>query len=117
MIEKPSLSIAELELQTPGLRVGYYLCFFGMHVLTANIFELLREVLKKEGYPLRLTPALQLLAYQEKYLAVEMKGVRYDLSRKHGLLQAQVALGLAGEGKSETLTKLIELIAEEKKHS
>ncbi len=27
IIEKPSLSLAELELQTPGLRVGYYLCF------------------------------------------------------------------------------------------
>jgi len=52
------------------------------------------------------------LASQEKYLAVEMKGSRYDLSRKHGLLRAQVALGLAGEGKSETLSTLVELIAE-----
>ncbi|MCW3080150.1 sugar phosphate nucleotidyltransferase, partial [Segetibacter sp.] len=43
IIEKPSLSVAELELQTPGLRVGYYLCFFGMHVFTSAVFELLEK--------------------------------------------------------------------------
>jgi len=116
LIEKPSLSVAELELQTPGLRIGYYLCFFGMHVLTADVFELLKELQNKGEMPLRLTPALQELALKEKYLAVEMKGSRYDLSRKHGLLRAQVALGLAGEGKTETLSTLIELIAEASIH-
>jgi UTP--glucose-1-phosphate uridylyltransferase len=116
LIEKPSLSVAELELQTPGLRIGYYLCFFGMHVLTAEVFALLKELQNKGEVPLRLTPALQELALKEKYLAVEMKGSRYDLSRKHGLLRAQVALGLAGEGKTETLTTLLELIAEASIH-
>ena len=116
LIEKPSLSVAELELQTPGLRVGYYLCFFGMHVLTSEVFSLLNEIKNKGEMPIRLTPALQELALKQKYLAVEMKGSRYDLSRKHGLLRAQVALGLAGEGKSETLATLIELIAEASIH-
>ncbi len=111
IIEKPSLSIAELELQTPGLRVGYYLCLFGMHVLTANVFDLIRNQVK-DNELLQLTPALQELATKEKYLATEIKGSRYDLSRKHGLLRAQVALGLAGVGKSETLSTLVELIAE-----
>jgi len=112
IIEKPSLSVAELELQTPGLRMGYYLCFFGMHVLTSEVFNLLTEQKEKGELPSSLTPALQQLATKEKYLAVEMKGSRYDLSRKHGLLRAQVALGLAGVGKSETLSTLVELIAE-----
>ena len=116
LIEKPSLSVAELELQTPGLRVGYYLCFFGMHVLTAEVFSLLNELQNKGEMPIRLTPSLQELALNQKYLAVEMKGSRYDLSRKHGLLRAQVALGLAGEGKTETLATLIELIAEASIH-
>ncbi|MFT2009336.1 UTP--glucose-1-phosphate uridylyltransferase [Pontibacter sp. 13R65] len=112
IIEKPSLSVAELELQTPGLRVGYYLCFFGMHVFTPAIFELLQKQIDQENHPVMLTPALQELAEQEKYLALEVKGSRYDLSRKHGLLSAQVALGLAGEAHSETLTTLVELLAE-----
>ena len=112
IIEKPSLSAAELELQTPGLRAGYYLCFFGMHVFTPSIFNLLEDEIKKDGSNTLLTPSLQRLAANEKYLALEVKGRRYDLSRKHGLLRAQIALGLAGEAHDETLSTLVELLAE-----
>jgi UTP--glucose-1-phosphate uridylyltransferase len=112
IIEKPSLSRAELELQTPGLRTGYYLCFFGMHVLTPTIFGLLEEYMQQEQDSILLTPALQQLASMEKYLALEVKGNRYDLSQKHGLLRAQIALGLAGEAHDETLTTLVEQLAE-----
>jgi UTP--glucose-1-phosphate uridylyltransferase len=112
IIEKPSLSVAELELQTPGLRVGYYLCFFGMHVFTPIVFDLLEKQMQQEPTNILLTPALQELAQMEKYLALEMKGSRYDLSGRHGYLRAQVALGLAGEAHNETLTTLVELLAE-----
>lgn len=112
LIEKPSLSLAELELQTPGLRVGYYLCFFGMHVLTPAVFELLQKEISRGSTNVLLTPALQELAKTDKYLALEVKGNRYDLSKRHGLLQAQIALGLAGEAHDETLTTMVELLAE-----
>ncbi|GAA4734281.1 UTP--glucose-1-phosphate uridylyltransferase [Flavisolibacter ginsenosidimutans] len=112
LIEKPSLSVAELELQTPGLRAGYYLCFFGMHVLTSSLFHLLDEAVKTDSTNIMLTPVLQQLANSEKYLALEVKGARYDLSRKHGLLRAQIALGLAGEAHDETLSTIVELLAE-----
>lgn len=111
IIEKPSLSVAELELQTPGLRAGYYLCFFGMHVFTPTVFQLLQKHINGNENVL-LTPALQELAETEKYLALEVKGSRYDLSRRHGLLRAQIALGLAGEAHNETLTTMVELLAE-----
>jgi UTP--glucose-1-phosphate uridylyltransferase len=112
IIEKPSLSTAELELQTSGLRAGYYLCFFGMHVLTPTIFNILERHQSQNSGNLLLTPALQELAETEKYLALEVKGTRYDLSRRHGLLRAQLALGLAGEAHDETLTTMVELLAE-----
>jgi len=112
IIEKPSLSTAELELQTPGLRSGYYLCFFGMHVLMPAIFDILEKQLPLANGNLQLTPALQELALQDKYLALEMKGSRYDLGKKFGMLQAQIALGLAGEAHNETLTTMVELLAE-----
>ncbi|TDH24570.1 nucleotidyl transferase [Segetibacter sp. 3557_3] len=112
IIEKPSLSVAELELQTPGLRVGYYLCFFGMHVFTPAVFDLLQTEMAQQPANILLTPVLQQLAQNEKYLALEMKGSRYDLSGRHGYLRAQVALGLAGETHNETLTTLVELLAE-----
>jgi len=112
LIEKPSLSVAELELQTPGLRVGYYLCFFGMHVLTPTVFTLLEQQIGQGSRNVLLTPILQALADTEKYLALEVKGNRYDLSGRQGLLRAQMALGLAGVAHDETLTSMVELLAE-----
>ena len=112
IIEKPSLSVAELELQTPGLRVGYYLCFFGMHVFTPAIFDILEQHVARDGSNILLTPALQELAETDKYLALEVKGNRYDLSKKLGWLQAQIALGLAGQAHDETLTSMVDLLAE-----
>src|SRR4029453_14665594 len=41
IIEKPNPTLAELRLQVPGLRAGHFLCFFGMHLLTPAIFEIL----------------------------------------------------------------------------
>jgi UTP--glucose-1-phosphate uridylyltransferase len=113
LIEKPSLSMAELELQTPGLRIGYYLCFFGMHVLTPLLFQILEKHIQDNttGNTL-LTPALQELSMQDKYLALEVKGNRYDISKKYGLLQAQISLGLAGQAHGQTLTTIVESLAE-----
>ncbi len=113
IVEKPALSKAELELQTPGLRIGHYLCLFGMHVLTPRIFDYLEALLREEkpegGY--QLTSALQELANRETYLAAELRGVRYDIGAPFGLLYAQVALGMAGEQRDEMLAGLVELMA------
>ena len=59
ILEKPSLSRAELELHTPGLRVGHFLCLFGMHVLPHRIFDFLETEWQKaqeEGGECQLTP-------------------------------------------------------------
>lgn len=114
IIEKPSLSLAELELQTPGLRAGHYLCLFGMHVLPHRIFGLLEQEMKTStsgegGW--QLTPALQELANREKYLAAELQGARYDIGAKFGLLQAQLALGMAGTERDSMLSVIVELMA------
>jgi UTP--glucose-1-phosphate uridylyltransferase len=111
VIEKPSISEAELLLQTPGLRSGYYLCFFGMHILKSNVFDLLGEAISKEAKNVLLTPVIQKIAETETYLALEMKGSRFDTSKKLGLLQAQIALGLAGSVRDEVLTCIIETMS------
>ncbi len=43
VIEKPTPTEAEQRLMVPGIRAGYYLCFFGIHVLTPAVMELLGE--------------------------------------------------------------------------
>lgn len=112
IIEKPSISQAELELQTPGLRAGYYLCFFGMHVFKPSVFDILKETVDKQTANVLLTPALEEMARTDKYLALEMKGNRYDTSKKLGLMLSQIALGLASDMRDEVLTQMVQILAE-----
>lgn len=115
ILEKPAVSRAELELQTPGLRAGHYLCFFGMHVLVPQVLALLEEDRGRNGGNngnLQLTPALDALARREQYLALEVEGSRYDIGAKLGHLQAQVALALSGRDRAALLSTVLELLAE-----
>ncbi len=113
VLEKPTPTEAEQRLMVPGLRAGYYLCFFGMHVLTPTVFALLEaeQARLQAGEPLQLSPALAALARQEKYLAAELAGRRYDLGARYGLLTAQLALALEGQDREEVLGLLVELLA------
>ncbi|MGZ8920040.1 MAG: sugar phosphate nucleotidyltransferase [Limisphaerales bacterium] len=112
VLEKPTPTVAEQELIVPGLRAGYYLCFFGMHVLTSGIMDILVDAhsTAKNG-SLALTPALSELATREKYLAYEVEGRRYNLGQKFGLLNTQLALGLAGNDREEILSQIVEVLA------
>ena len=93
----------------PGLRAGHYLCFFGMHVLTPAIFDLL--VALGDAGQRQLSPALAQLAARERYLAYEVHGRRFNLGETYGLLVAQLALGLAGHDRTEILAQIVELLA------
>ncbi|MGD0767044.1 MAG: sugar phosphate nucleotidyltransferase [Tepidisphaeraceae bacterium] len=110
ILEKPTPTEAEQSLIIPGLRAGHYLCFFGMHVLTPGVMELLAEVVKKEaGLP--LAAALDALARKERYLAIEVQGHRHNIGVKYGLLMAQLALALDGGERDEVLAQLVDLLA------
>src|SRR5205823_10178583 len=64
IIEKPNPTLAELRLQVPGLRAGYFLCFFGIHVLTPTVFDLLDQLVRddvRELGQIQLTTALNAL--------------------------------------------------------
>ncbi len=112
ILEKPSVTVAELELATPGLRAGHYLCFFGIHLLTPAVFDILQERLEDSTRECLLTPALDELAGREKYIALEVKGVRYDIGQKLGLMRAQLALGVSGEEHDEVLASVLEVVIE-----
>jgi len=112
VIEKPTPTEAELLLTVAGLRAGHYLCFFGMHVLTPTVLEILERQLGEPGRRVTLSGALAELAAREQYLALPIAGHRYDLGAKYGLLIAQMALALSGRESNEILAQLIELLAE-----
>ncbi len=120
VVEKPTPTEAELTLIVPGLRAGHYLCFFGMHVLTPTVMDILGNQVKSfaTGLPTKaqggitLSGALNVLATHEKYLALEENALRYDVGVKYGLLTAQLALALSGKDREEVLARLLEILAQ-----
>lgn len=113
VIEKPTPTEAERKLLVAGIRAGYYLCFFGIHVFTPTVMDILGRKLREDtGRPVTLVDALAELARQEQYLAAEDDGRRYDLGERYGLLVAQMALALNGRDRAEVLSQLVELLAD-----
>jgi UTP--glucose-1-phosphate uridylyltransferase len=113
VLEKPTPSEAEQKLIVPGLRAGYYLCFFGIHVFTPAVMTILRESLTQQTPKahVALTPVLARLSRQERYLALEVQGVRHNIDVKYGLLLAQLAFALDGADRETVLASLVELLA------
>jgi UTP--glucose-1-phosphate uridylyltransferase len=111
VIEKPTPTEAEQHLMVAGLRAGYYLCFFGMHVLTPGVMELLEQQLAAPGGRVTLSSILDQIARREQYLAIEETNRRYDVGVRYGLLTAQMALALAGRDRQDVLAQLLELLA------
>jgi UTP--glucose-1-phosphate uridylyltransferase len=113
VIEKPTPTVAEERCMIPGLRQGIYLALFGTHALSPGVFQILREqraALSPDGR-LGLTEALAALASREKYLALEVDGLRIDLEGPFGLLRAQLALALNGPRREEVLRLILEEVA------
>lgn len=113
VLEKPTPTQAEQTLLVPGLRAGHYLCYFGMHVLTPAVMDLLAGQAAAAGASgdISLSTALAELARREKYLALEIAGARYNIGEKYGILWAQLALAMAGKDREEVLAQMVELLA------
>ena len=109
-----SLITAQSAANSSMQRAGYYLCFFGMHVLTPAVQRILGELLaaaKGSEASVNFRAAVARLATHERYLACELEGRRYDFGVKYGLLTAQLALALSGKERDEVLRGLVELLA------
>jgi UTP--glucose-1-phosphate uridylyltransferase len=114
VLEKPTPSEAEQKLLVSGLRAGHYLCFFGIHVFTPTVIDLLEEEAARTPpeETIQLSPVLARLAGRERYLALEVQGRRYNIGVKYGLLIAQLALALDGADRENLLAQLVELLAQ-----
>lgn len=117
--EKPTPTQAERDLVTPGLRSGHYLGFFGLHVLTPTVMELLSDAVENLGEtpersrrPATLSDALARMPGRATYLAARLDADRYNLGDKYGLLKAQLAIAMVGRDRDRILSDLVELLAE-----
>jgi UTP--glucose-1-phosphate uridylyltransferase len=112
VIENRTPTDAEQRLLVPGLRAGYYLCFFGIHVLTPAVMYILNQELAEStnGRIPTISSALHTLAQKQRYLALEMDDYRYNVGVKYGLLNAQLAFALSGRDREDVLAMLMELL-------
>lgn len=113
--EKPTPEYAEANLRQAGLLHGMYLCFFGMHILTPNIFDCLQYAIDndlREKGEFQFTSAQdRLRASGERYLAFEAVGDRHDIGIPFGYAQTQAALALNSVYKEQMLAALVRTLA------
>ena len=71
---------------------------------------MMRDDVRDQGQ-FALTTALNKLISHEAYYALETQGIRHNLGVKYGVVVAQIALALAGEGRERMLGMLVNTFA------
>jgi UTP--glucose-1-phosphate uridylyltransferase len=75
IIEKPAVDVARKQLRVDGLGDDEFLGWFGMHLLTPSIYEVLEEMISnntRDNGEFQLTRAQEIQRQREGYLALEM---------------------------------------------
>ncbi|NQT24416.1 NTP transferase domain-containing protein [candidate division KSB1 bacterium] len=99
IIEKPDVSVARQELVTEGLPEDTFLTFFGMHVLTPSIFNVLESHIQnnvRSKGEIQLTTAQAELAETEGAVAQIIHGQRLDMGTPLGYIETQIVLARKG---------------------
>jgi len=82
----------------------------GRYILTPRIFELLESTERGAGNEIQLTDAIADLLQEQRVLAYNFEGTRFDCGSKLGYLKAQVELALeheeVGDGFREYLSQI-----------
>jgi len=99
IIEKPSVEVARKELRVDGLEADEFLGWFGMHVLSPTIYDVLEEMIAKDirqNGEFQLTYAQELQRQREGYCALEIKnGKRFDFGAPQDLLKSMTDFAVA----------------------
>ena len=66
----------------------------GRYILTPRVFHFLQRGKPGAGGEIQLTDAIAALLAEERVLAYQFDGIRYDCGSKLGYLKANVAYGL-----------------------
>ena len=82
IVEKPDPDLARRELRVDGLGADEFLGWFGMHLLSPSIYDVLEYMIRddvRDGDEFQLTHAQELQRQQEGYLALEITAAeRFD---------------------------------------
>lgn len=107
-----------VEKPRPG-RAPSDLAVVGRYVLTPRVFDLLAKTTPGVQGKIQLTDALRGLAQEQRLLAVEIEGSRFDAGTKLGFLQATIATALArpdyGDDLRDWLRATLDLVSVDEK--
>lgn len=101
MVEKPQRPEDVLSLYSITDRV----------VLPPEIFDILENTAPGAGGEIQLTDAMRVIAQRDGMTAVEMKGKRFDIGNKFGILEANIEIGLKHPETKEQLKEYIKNLA------
>ena len=91
VVEKPDISFAKTHLRVDGIPDDLFLCWFGLHAMTPELFTCLEQIEKNNansGGELQLTEAQALLAAKGNYFALEIKGDHFDTGSPEGYVNS-----------------------------
>lgn len=113
--EKPTREYAQEHLRVGGLLWGMYLCFFGISVFRASLFDSLKHAIDhdlRENGEFQLTSAQERLRSSgERMLAFEVIGDRHDIGIPFGYAQTQAALAVNSVYREQMLSALVRMLA------
>ena len=94
VVEKPETGLARDRLRVEGLPKDTFLCWFGLHAMTPEIFNCLRRMERDgaaEGGELQLTGAQAMLSSRRTAFGLEINGDHFDTGSPHGYVEAVAA--------------------------
>ncbi|MCK4860249.1 MAG: UTP--glucose-1-phosphate uridylyltransferase GalU, partial [Candidatus Omnitrophica bacterium] len=106
LVEKP-----EKEKAPSNLAVS------GRYVLTAEIFDCIREVKPGYGGEIQLTDALNLLLKKERIYATKIEGIRYDIGDKLSYVKAIIDFALERADLKEEIAKYLGIRYESRRNN
>ena len=105
VVEKPAVDLARERLRVEGMPSDTYLCWFGLHAMTPDIFDCLARMERDgaaEGGELQLTGAQAMLSSERAYFGLEVNGEHFDTGSPRGYVEAVAAFaGSEGFCRSE----------------
>lgn len=113
IIEKPTSEVARECLVTPGLPVDHFLCFFGMYILTPDVFEALDRNVQnnvRERGEIQLSGPLDTVSHECGAVGYEVQGHRYDMGIPFGYVETQIALALHGNQRDAIIASLQQIL-------
>jgi UTP--glucose-1-phosphate uridylyltransferase len=99
IIEKPSVEAAREKLSVDGLEPDEFLGWFGMHVLSPSIYDILEEMITadvRQRGEIQLTYSQEIQRQREGYCALEMRdGRRFDFGFPQGYARSVTEFAIA----------------------